>query len=318
MLRASSKIENNNRAVMFFKTAYKQRWLYIFTLPGFIFFLIFSYIPILGIIMAFQYYDPILGFFKSAFVGYDNFRFIFHMPEFMTAFKNTFIISGLKLCIGFPLGIIFAILLNEIRNTYSKRIIQTISYLPYFISWVVAAGIWYKFLSVDHGVVNDLLLALNIVEKPIYFLGENKYFYSIVIAADQWKNLGFNAIIYLSALSGIHVSQYEAAGIDGAGRFRKIWHISLPGIKNIIVLLLILNTAALASAGFDQMWTFGNISVRETSEILDTLVLRTLTTAGISGLSIGAAMGLFQSTIGLLLFVISNMVARLLKEDSIL
>lgn len=302
----------------YIKKIYKQRWLYLFAVPGFIFFLIFAYVPMFGVIMSFQDFDPVLGFFRSPFIGFNNFKIIFAMPDFKMALKNTFIISLLKLAIGFPAGIIFALLINEVRNKLFKRTVQTITYLPYFISWVIAAGIWYKLLSVDNGVFNEFLRSIHIIKDNVYFFGEQKYFLPLIVISDLWKNLGFASIIYLASLSGIDIQLYEAASIDGAGRFKKIWHISLPGLKNMIVLLLILNSSSLVYAGFDQLYNMGNINVRNVGEILDTLIYRNLMTAGMYAYPIGAAMGLFQAALGLVLFLVANTISRLLNEESVL
>lgn len=297
---------------------WKQRWLFLFTIPGFIFFLIFAYAPLFGILMSFQEFDPALGFFKSPFVGLDNFKFIFSMPAFLGALRNTILISLLKISIGFPLGIIFALMINEITNMTFKRITQTITYLPYFISWVIVSGLFYKMLSIDSGLVNDILMKLGIVHEPIYFVGEKGYFYPLIILTDQWKNIGFGAIIYLAALAGINPELYEAAIVDGAGRLKRIWYISLPGMKDTIILLLILSASSLTSAGFDQLWTMMNINVREVGEILDTLILKTLTTQGIYGYGPGAAMGFFQSVTAFLLFLGANKLAKILKQESLI
>ncbi len=258
------------------------------------------------------------GFLKSPFVGLDNFITIFQLPTFRTALTNTIIISLLKLAVCFPITIVFSLMLNEITQPLFKRVFQTVSYLPYFISWVIAAGIWYKLLSFDHGLLNEMLMALGITQEPIFFMGETKYFYWIIIITELWKNLGFNAIIYLAQLSSIDPQLYEAAHVDGAGKLRKIWHISLPGIKDTIVLLFIFAAAGLMNAGFDQLWTLGNLNVRDAAEILDTFILRSLRNSGMVGLSITAAMGVFKSVVGLILFLACNFLAKILGEESII
>lgn len=302
----------------FFRTAYKQRWLYLFALPCIVSYLVFSYAPMFGIVMSFQDFNPGTGFIKSPFVGLENFKIVFSMPQFRTALKNSFFISVLKLVIGFPLGIAFALFLNEIRQLFLKKTIQTITYMPYFISWVIVSGVFYKLLSIDNGVVNDILMALHVIKEPIFFFGESRYFYAIAVFTDNWKGLGFGAIYYLASIAGINPELYEAAAIDGAGRFRKMWHISLAGMRNMIVLFLILATSGLLSAGFDQIFTLSNINILEVSEILDTLVLKMLKTYGLSGLSVGSALGLFCSLVGLILFLIANYTAKALNENSVL
>lgn len=306
-----------HRTGSFLKKLFEQKVLMLFMLPAVIFFFIFSYMPIYGIIMAFQSFSPALGFFKSPFVGFANFIDIFNMPDFLGALKNTLVISSLKILICFPAPIVFALLLNEIINMKFKRVVQTISYLPYFISWVIASGLWYKLLTLDGGPVNDLLLALGILKEPMHFMGESLLFYPILIFTDIWKNVGWNAIIYLAALAGINIELYEAARVDGAGRFKQMVHISLPGMKPAILLLFILTISGLLNADFDQLYTMGNAAVRDVGEILDTLILRTLQSGGLGDLSYGAAMGLFKTVIGFGLFILANQVSKKLSGESI-
>jgi putative aldouronate transport system permease protein len=302
-----------------FEKVWRQKWLYVFTVPGFLFFLVFAYYPMFGILMAFQDFNPVLGYFGSDFVGLDNFTTIFQLPDFLQALRNSIIISSLKLAIGFPATILFALLINELHHVGFKRLTQTISYLPYFISWVIAAGLWYKLLSPDNGLINDLLMSTGVIKEPYYFMGTNHAFIPIILLTELWKNIGFSAIIYLAALSGVDPHLYEVASIDGAGRLKQIWHISLPSIKRTMVLLFILSASGLMSAGFDQLWTMGNLQVRESGEILDTLVLRYLqNSGGFAGLSLGAAMGLFQAMVGICLFLLCNYIAKFLKQDSLL
>lgn len=297
----------------------KHRWLILFSIPGIVCFLVFSYFPMIGgLLMAFQDFNPISGFWRSPFVGWENFRVIFRSPDMLNVLRNTVVISLLKFGFGFPLTILFALMLNEVRHLGFKRVIQTAIYMPFFISWVIAAGIWYKFLALDGGAVNEMMSRLGIIGEPVYFFGDTTFFYPILVASELWKSLGYGTIIYIAALAGVNPELYEAAVVDGAGRVRQAWHVSLPGIRPVIVLLLILGTSSLVYAGFDQVYTFDNLSVREVSEILDTYILRLLRTAGMYGYSIGSAMGVFQAAVGLLLFLIANYTAKLLKEESIL
>ncbi|WP_214626596.1 ABC transporter permease [Paenibacillus agaridevorans] len=297
---------------------YRQKWLIAFALPGFLFFLVFSYFPMYGIVISFQDFDVFKGVFRSDFVGFDNFNTLFDMPDFNNALRNTILISALKLILLFPATVVFALLINEISTGWFRKFVQTTSYLPYFVSWVIAAGIWYKLLSIDGGVVNDLLVSLGILKEPFHFMADKDAFYPIILFTEAWKNMGFSAIIFIASLSAIDVQQYEAAKMDGANRFRQIWHISLPGIKNTIVLMFILNASNLLKAGQDQMWTMSNVTVQQQAEILDTLVLRYLKDMGLMGYSIGTAMGIFQAFIGLALFIVCNYLAKAAKSDSII
>jgi putative aldouronate transport system permease protein len=297
---------------------WKHKVLYLFLLPGIIWFIVFAYLPMAGVIMAFQQYDPVTGFLHSPFVGWDNFHQLFNTPRFMDALHNTLIISGLKLVIGFPLPIVFALLMNEIRNRSVKKLSQTISYLPYFISWTVAAGIWYKLLSPDGGVVNDIMMKLGFITKPVFFMSSHSWFYPIIIWTDQWKNLGFSAIIYFAALASIDSQLFDAAKVDGAGILRQIWHISLPSMKPTIILLFILAVSNLLNADFDQMWNMTNPTILDKGDILDTFILRSLTTGGLSDLSVGAAVGLFKAALGFALFLAVNYISKLFKQESLL
>ena len=297
----------------------QQKVFLLFLLPGVLAFVLFTYLPMMGLLMAFQKYSPFKGFFKSPFVGFDMFIKIFNYPDFMTALKNTLVISTMKLIVCFPAPIIFALLLNDIGRKNFKKTVQTISYLPYFISWVVAAGLWYKLLSVDGGVVNELLMKTNIIQVPYAFLQSRGWFYVIVLLTELWKSMGFNAIIYLAALASIDVEQYEAAIMDGAHRLQRMWYISLPGIKGTIILLFILTVSNLLNAGFDQMQTMMNLAVKDVADIIDTLVLRTLQMqSSMDSYSLGAAMGFFKSTVGLLLFIIVNEISKRTMNESLI
>lgn len=290
---------------------------YIFILPGFILLFLFAYLPMFGVVMAFQKYDPVSGFLRSEWVGLENFLLIFRLPDFLRAFKNTLFISCLKLLFCFPAPIIFALLINEIKSSKFKRTVQSISYLPNFISWVVVAGFVYQIFSPDTGVVNLALRSLGIVKEPIYFMQSKVLFYPIVIISDLWKNVGFSSIIYLAAIASIEQEQYEAAFIDGAGRFKQALYVTLPNIKNTVILLFILAVSGILNAGFDQLWTLSNNAVRDSAEILDTLAMRYLMRGRITDLSTGAAMGFFKSFVGALLFFVCNWLSKKYNNESL-
>lgn len=293
----------------------KYRMLYVFLIPGLIGLLLFSYAPMFGLIMVFQQYDPISGFLRSPWSGLDNFHTLFNSPIFLRALRNTLIISFMKLVIVFPLPILFALLLNEIRTLRFKRSVQTITYLPNFVSWVIVSGIFYKMLSPSDGIVNHILVSLNIVGEPILFMQNYFWFYTVIIFSDIWKNLGYLSIFYLASIASIEPELYEAAEVDGAGRFRQAFHVTLPGMATMIALQLLLAVSGLMSAGFDQLWTMGNLSVIEIADILDTAVLRYLTTGNIQDLSVGAAMGLFQSVVAIALLLGANWIAGRANPD---
>jgi putative aldouronate transport system permease protein len=298
-----------------FKRLKKQRLLYLFLLPGVVCFGLFFFYPMYGIIMAFQDFNPVYGFAGSAWVGLDNFRYIFSTPNFLGVLRNTILISLLKLFIGHPMPIIFALMLNEVRHLRAKKIFQTVSYMPHFISWVVAGGLWYTFFS-STGIANHALTALRLVDEPVLFMASTTWIYPIMLFTSIWKGLGFGSIIYLAALAGINTELYEAARVDGASKLRQIWHISLPGIKPTIIILFILSSSDLMKAGFDQMQVLMNPMNRSVANIIDTQVMRMLTSGGLNQLSWGAAFGLFQSVVGMILFILYNLLFRALKEES--
>jgi putative aldouronate transport system permease protein len=214
--------------------------------------------------------------------------------------------------------VVFALLLNEIGSGFFKKLTQSVSYLPHFISWVVVSGIWYKILSYDSGLVNELLLRLGMIREPILFMGQGSLFIGVVVLSDIWKGMGWSAIIYVAALASIDQNIYEAAMIDGAGRLQRALYISVPGIMHVIVILAVFAVAGLLNAGFDQMQTFLNPMVMDVGDIVDTFILRQLTSAGVDSLSLGAAAGLFQSFIGLCLFLAVNSLARRFTGESIM
>jgi putative aldouronate transport system permease protein len=286
----------------------KQKYLHMMTIPGIIFLFIFCYWPMFGLIIAFQDYDIIKGFFDSQFVGLANFKELFSDTMFWAAFRNSIGLSLVKASMGFFSPIILAILLNEISFSRIKRAIQTMSYLPHFISWVVIAGIFSLWLD-STGMINDVLLKLNLIEKPVSHLADPGKFWLIMALIDTWKETGWWAIIYLAAIAGIPLELYEAAIVDGAGRLRRIFNITLPGMKDTIIVILILTMGSLLSGGlngsnFNQSMLFGNVLNRDSSDIIETYSLRMGLNVG--RFSFATAAGLFQSIISLTLFTITN------------
>lgn len=294
----------------------KYRMLYLFLIPGVLVLFLFAFLPMGGLIMVFERYDPVSGFFGSEWVGFENFQRVFSSPVFGRSLRNTLIISSMKLLIGFPMPIIFSLLLNELRQPRFKKSVQTMIYIPNFVSWVIVAGVWYSLLSAD-GIVNQLFMNLGFTEESILFMQRKDLFYPIIILTDLWKTLGYNTIFYMAAIASIPPELYEAAMIDGAGKLKQILHITLPALKGTIALLLIMQMGGLMNAGFDQMWTMSNLAVRDIADILDTAVLRTLQSGSIDDLSIGAALGAFKSVVGLLLFLIANFASSKLTDESL-
>jgi putative aldouronate transport system permease protein len=295
---------------------WKQRSILMFLVPGLVFFFIFSYIPLYGLVGAFQKYNPVKGFFRSPWVGLDNFKVLITLPDFELVIRNTLRIGFWTLIFGYPAPIVLAFLFNEVHAARFKKIVQTISYIPYFISWVVASGIWIKLLSAD-GIVNELLKILGITETSIYFFSEKQYFLPIVILSGIWKSVGFSTIMYLSALTAIDSGLYEAADIDGANKLQKIWYISLPGIRPLMVLSFVMQLSNLLNANFDQIWTMMNAQIYEVSEVIDTYIFRVLTQGSINEYARGIAIGLIRAVVCSILFFTGNKVTKKLGYGSL-
>lgn len=298
------------------KTIWKQREILMFLIPGLIFFLIFSYIPLYGLVGAFQKYNPVKGFFRSEFIGLENFRILFALPDFELVIRNTLRIGFWSLVFGYPAPIILAFLFDEVKAPKLKKVTQTISYIPYFVSWVVASGIWIKLLSAD-GAVNDILKAIGLTDTSIYFFSEKQYFLPIVILTGIWKSVGFSTIMYLSALAGIDPGLYEAADIDGATKMQKIWYISIPGISTLMVLNFVLQLSNILNANFDQIWTLMNQQIYEVSEVIDTYIFRVLTQGSINDYARGIAIGLIRTIVCIVLFFTGNTVTKKLGFGSL-
>ena len=272
--------------------------------PGMIFLILFHLIPMVGIIMAFQNFQPAKGIFGSEWIGLENFRRIFLLPDSRQIIGNTVIIAVSKLVLGTIAAVVFALLLNECRNIVLKRIVQTSVYLPHFLSWVILAVMFSNLFSYT-GVVNQVAGLFG--AEPTMFLVSNKWFRPIMILGDVWKEFGYNSIVYVAAMTGIDPTLYEAGSIDGATRMQKILHITLPGILPTIVLMATLNMGQVLNAGFDQILNLYSPLVYETGDIIDTYVYR----VGLLGLqySFGTAVGLFKSVISFALLVISYQLA---------
>lgn len=268
---------------------------------------IFYYLPLAGWVMAFQNYRPKDGLLHSQFIGLAKFQQLFSDITFIRTIRNTLAMGVINLIATFITAIVFAILLNEIASKGGKKVVQTISYLPHFLSWIIVTGILHDALS-GSGIVNELLLKLHVVDQPINFFAHTTYFWPIVAFANVWKETGWNAIIYLAAITAIDPSLYEAAAIDGAGRWAKIKHVTLPGIKPTIIILLLMNVGNVLNAGFEIQYLLGNGLVQSVSQTIDIYVLKW----GISqsDYSIGTAAGIFKSLVSIVLIVIANQIAK--------
>ncbi|MFD0693506.1 ABC transporter permease [Paenibacillus sp. GCM10027628] len=283
-----------------------QHWdLYMLIAIPLLVLLVYSYVPMVGVALAFKNYKVFDGFMASKWVGLDNFRVLFSDPKFLSVLGNTLLINLYKLIFQFPLPIILALLLNEVRKGFVKRITQTLTYLPHFLSWVVIAGVFVDILSPSTGIVNSLLRSLGI--SPIQFLGDERFFRSVLVTSTAWKETGWSAIIYLAALTSIDPELYAAAEVDGAGKLKQIWHITLPGIASTIVFIIILRISQMLGSDTEQVLLFYNPLVYKVGDVIGTFVYR----EGIlnASYSYTTAVGLFTSVIGFILLIIANKVS---------
>ena len=292
----------------------RQKFLMVCAAIFFVYGIVFYYVPLAGWVMAFQDYKPKDGLFGSKFVGLEKFKFLFSDDVFLRDIRNTLAMGVLNLVTTFLMAIIFAILLNEVRNMFGKKLVQTVSYLPHFLSWIIVTGILHDALS-STGIINELLVNLGIVDSPINFFANPGYFWPIVAFANVWKETGWNAIIYLAAITSIDPSLYEAAAIDGAGRWAKIKHVTLPGIKPTIIILLLMNVGNVLNAGFEVQYLLGNGLVQKVSQTIDIYVLKWGISQG--DFAIGTAAGIFKSFVSIILIVIANQIAKRNGEEQL-
>lgn len=288
------------------KTLHGTAVFHLMILIPLVFIIIFNYIPMGGIVIAFKNYKPGLGMLQSPWVGLLHFKRMFLTYDTLRAFGNTLIIAFMKIVANLIVPIMFALLLNEVGNRKYKRVVQTITYLPHFLSWVVLSGIFIDLLSPTGGYVNRVIESFGF--EPIYFLGDKNVFRQTMVVTDVWKNFGYNTIIYLAALTSIDPTLYEVAAVDGAGYWKRTIHITLPGIANFVVLMTILGVGQILNAGFDQIFNMYNVSVYETGDILDTMVYRT--GIQLQQYSFSTAVGLFRSVVGMILITTCNKMAN--------
>ena len=290
----------------------KQYWpAYLLLLPVVLWYAIFCYAPMGGLVIAFKKYSVIKGIWNSPWVGLKNFERLFGSAAFMRSIQNTLVFSGLNFVFGFPLPIIFAILLNEMPGIRYKKIVQTVSYLPHFISWSVAGGLVYMLLSPSTGAIAAIVRALG--GTPQNYIGISRYFRPIVVVSDIWKSLGWSAIIYIAAISSVDEQHYEAALIDGAGRFARIWHVTLPGIRGIISIQLILTVGKILNVSFGQIFVLISDLTLDVGETIDYYVYR-VGLGSTNNMSLATASGMFKSIIGLMLIVLTNYASRKLTD----
>ncbi|SEU20890.1 sugar ABC transporter permease [Paenibacillus sp. NFR01] len=293
-----------------------QRQLIWMSVPLLLYIILFAYYPVWGWTMAFQNYRPGKSFGEQEWVGFKQFKFLFTDDNFLRVLRNTLAMGIINLVLGFVTAIVLALLLNEIRKVLWKRIVQTVSYLPHFLSWIIVTGIVATSLSINDGIVNIVLMKLHLIKEPILWLSEGKYFWGIVGASHVWKEVGWNTIIYLAAMASIDPALYEAAEIDGANRYRKMLNVTLPGIKPTIVILLIMSIGHILEAGFEVQYLLGNGLVVDWSETIDIFVLKYGLAQG--NYSLATAGGIFKTVVSVTLLLMANWTAKRLGEERLL
>lgn len=303
----------SRRPLAWRKELRRHYWLYLMVLPAVVYFVVFSYLPMGGIVIAFKRFSPFIGIAKSPWIGFEHFLRFFNSIYFGRLIRNTVLLNLYNLAVGFPAPIILALLLNEVTRPWFKRLVQTFTYLPYFISTVVITGIIINFLSPTVGVVNNVITSLG--GERVQFLNLPQWFRHIYVWTDLWQFVGWGSIIYLAALSGIDPTLYESAEIDGAGRLAKMWHISLPGILPTVMVVLLLSLGYMLSVGFEKVFLLYNPNTYVTADVISTYVFRT----GLQGAQydFGTAVGLFNSVVNLILLVTFNTIARRLRQESL-
>lgn len=317
-IKLNGNLNSNKHKKITWKLIKSQKELMFMSVPFLAYVILFSYVPIWGWLMAFQNYTPGTSFFQQQWVGLAQFKSLFTSMGFTQVLRNTIAMSFISLVLGTVAAIVLALLLNEIKNMFLKRTVQTISYLPHFLSWIIATGIVANVLSTDPaiGIINNLLVKFHLVSKPILFLGIPKLFWWIVGFSSVWKEVGWGTIIYLSAISSIDPALYEAAEIDGAGRFQKMLHVTLPGIKATIIVLLIMNVGHILDASFEIPYFLGNGLVSDYSRTIDIFVLD----YGISqfNYSLATAAGIFKSAVSITLLLVANFISGKLGEERLM
>ena len=295
---------------------FRRDWrLYVMLILPVMYYLIFCYKPMMGLMIAFQKYNMFKGMWNSKFIGLENFRFVMSMPDFPVALKNTLQLNFMGLIAGFPVPIVLAIMLNELRSIQFKKVSQTLLYLPHFLSWIIIGGMVLQIFSPTSGIINATLLKWGWIDKSIPFLTDGIHWQITYTLVGVWQSMGWGTILYLSAITGINMELFEAARIDGANKLQQIWHVTLPGIRGTIVVLLILNVGQMMNISFDRPFIMGNPMVQKYCDVLSTFVYR----AGItnSQFARATAIGLFQSVVGLILISCANFVTKRLGEDGI-
>ncbi|MBU5442884.1 ABC transporter permease subunit [Paenibacillus sp. MSJ-34] len=309
----SLPVKQPGRFKRWLKSYYRHRYLLLMLLPCLLFFFVFKYLPMYGITLAFKDYKVVKGIFGSPWVGVENFQFLFEGREFPRALKNTLILSFYKLIFGFPAPIILALLLNELRKVFFKRFVQTLSYLPHFLSWVILAGIFMELFSPTRGTINYIISLFG--GDPIFFFGDKHWFRTLLVSTEIWKSIGWGSIVYLAALSNVDTTLYEAAVVDGANRWKQMRYITLPAIMPVVTIMFIFAVGGIINDDFDQVFNFYNENVYEVGDVLSTYTYRIGITQMKYGLS--TASGLFVNLIALILIIVTNSITRRFNDYGI-
>lgn len=280
--------------------------LYLLLIPGLVFIIMIRYIPMYGLVTAFQDYNIFRGVGESPFVGFKHFRALFSSPKFYEVLRNTLVISVGKIAVSFPLSILIALMINEMRLVFCKRLFQTVLYLPHFLSWVIVSGLVISAASPSTGLINEFITGLG--GQPIPFLMDNGWFPWVLVLSEAWKEAGYGAIVFIAALSGINQELYEAAAVDGAGKLRQIFYITLPGIMSVIILMLVLKLGSILNANTEQVLLLYNPTVYQSGDVLGTYIYRT--GVALSNYSYATALGFFESLVGLALVMTGNAISR--------
>ncbi|MEK3719869.1 ABC transporter permease subunit [Paenibacillus sp. FSL H8-0034] len=294
-------------------TMVQQKWMYVLAMPGILYFILFKFAPLWGLLIAFKEYNPYKGLWGSSWIGLTNFTEMFASQTFYIMLRNTFAINIFGIIFMFPVPILLALMLNEVRHEVFKRINQSIVYLPHFLSWVVVASMTFFMLSTDVGIVNKMISGMGF--ETVSFLSTPNYYWGLITLQSMWKEVGWGTIIFLAAMAGVDPQQYEAAVIDGASRFKQIWHVTLPAIRPTIIILLILRLGHMADVGFEQLLLMNNPLVTSVSQVFDTYAY----TIGILGgkISVGVTVGMFKGVVGLVLVMLSNYVVKKMGQEGI-
>ena len=298
------------------QTLGKQKMLILMSLPFVLYIILFRYIPLWGWTMAFQNYKPARSFFQQSWVGFKWFKELFVSPEFLRSLRNTVGMSLISTALGYITAIVLAVFLNEVRFIGIKRFVQTVSYLPHFLSWVIVCGLVANVLNVEDGILNNILMGLNIVKEPVKWLSVPKYFWHIIGWTYVWKEVGWNTIVYLGAMTAIDPCLYEAAQIDGCGRLRKIWHITLPGIKPTIIIMMIMSAGHILDANFEMPYLLQNGMIQDVAETIDIYVLKY--GFKLFNFSLATAAGIFKNAVNIILLLVANGIAKRSGEERLI